>query len=67
MVDEWKNHQVTKALFNKLEQSKEDAKVAWECERFVGFDNNDSARKNATALGGIRVVNEILGIKAEDL
>jgi hypothetical protein len=58
---------VTLALLSKLTEELEATKDAWANEAFVGADSQDSERRNATALGGIRVVHKILGIALEDL
>lgn len=57
---EWKNSPVTKAFVATLRKSKQEAMEAWAMESFVGHDAHNSAVQNATALGGVRVLNDII-------
>lgn len=59
---EWAHHPVTLELVATLLASKADAMENWARERFVDENPLVAAQKNAAAIGGIRVVDQILDL-----
>jgi antitoxin component HigA of HigAB toxin-antitoxin module len=57
---EWAHHPVTQEFMKKLQDSLEEAKDAWAAEQFVAATPELSMQYNATALGGVRVLKELL-------
>ena len=64
---QWLNNPVTVALFNKLTKAKEDAKEDWAKERYMSADSQSTSNRNAYALGGVALVDQILSMTVEDL
>ena len=56
----WTQHEVTLEFFKWLQNGKDEAKEDWAREMFRAEDMQDWALKNAFALGGIKVINQIL-------
>ncbi len=56
----WMQQEVTLEFFKKLQYAKDEAKEDWAREMFRAEDMQDWALKNAFALGGIKVINQIL-------
>lgn len=54
---EWAQHPITKAFLQNLKGSREETKEAWACEVFA-----EGALQNATALGGMRVLTELISL-----
>ena len=55
-LTEWLQHPVTQEVMQAFSNSRMDAMEAWAAERF------ETELQNAAALGGIRVLNQILSI-----
>lgn len=61
-LDRWKQDTVTQALMDSLRQARLEAMEAWVDERYMGETATDTERKNAAALGGLRVLADILEV-----
>ena len=59
---EWAFHPVTQELLQTLLNSRAEAQENWARERFCDSDPHAAAVKNAAAIGGIRVVDQMLGM-----
>lgn len=57
---EWEQHPVTKELLKQLRTSRQDTMEAWASEAFMGKSNDECAVQNAAALGGVRVLDELI-------
>ena len=57
---EWANSPVTKEFKSKLEASLMEAMGAWAGEVFIGATAEATCIANATALGGVRVLRELI-------
>ena len=58
---QWAHNPVTEEFLQQLRDSKQEAMEAWAKEAFVGNDIATSAQQNATAIGGIRVLDQLIG------
>lgn len=57
---DWEAHPVTKELLEQLRESKQETMEAWASEAFMGKTPADTAVFNAAALGGVRVLGELI-------
>lgn len=57
---EWAQNPVTKELLNALQSSLQETKDSWAMECFVGESAEQGALQNATALGGVRVLVDLI-------
>lgn len=57
---EWRGHPVTKELLSQLQASKQEVMEAWAGEGFVAQSIEQSAVQNAAALGGVRVLDDLI-------
>jgi len=57
---EWAQNPVTKAFLQQLTESRQEAMESWAKEYFVGSTLEEGAIRNATALGGMRVLNDLI-------
>lgn len=57
---EWAHMPGTQAFFATLKESLEDTKNAWAAEKFVCGTAELTMQHNATALGGVRVLTDII-------
>lgn len=57
---EWGQHPVTKEFLSQLVSSRMETVFAWGNENFVGNSMEQGALQNATALGGIRVLTDLI-------
>jgi hypothetical protein len=57
---EWARSPVTQELLKQLQASKQDAMEAWASEAFVGHSADSGQLQNATAIGGVRVLNDLI-------
>jgi len=57
---EWAHHPVTQEFLQQLRNSKQDTMEAWASEAFIGEGIEATAMQNATALGGVRVLVEMI-------
>lgn len=57
---EWAHHPVTKEFLQELKDSRQDTMEAWAQEKFVGQVAEETAVQNATALGGVRVLDQLI-------
>ncbi len=51
---------MTKALLQQLRDSKQDVMESWAMEVFIGESMEQGQLQNATALGGVRVLNDLI-------
>ena len=58
---EWAHHPVTQEWLEQLQASKAETMEAWASEAFVGATPEATAIYNAAALGGVRVLKELIG------
>jgi hypothetical protein len=54
---EWAHHPVTEEFLSRLTEAKQETMIAWTQEAFVGDNEHRTVVYNATALGGMRVLN----------
>ena len=57
---EWQQHPQTQILLKRLQQVKQETMEAWSREAFIGSTGEESLAQNATALGGMRVLNQVI-------
>lgn len=57
---EWARSPGTQMLLQQLRTSRMDAMEAWAGEAFVGQSAEQGQIQNATAIGGIRVLNDLI-------
>ena len=65
-LKEWAAHPCTSAFVEWLQQAQADTKDAWAQEQFVGATSEATAIANATALGGLRVLDQVIA-KVDEL
>lgn len=58
---EWAHSPVTQELLAELRGSKQETMEAWASEVFIGVNAEETSVKNATALGGVRVLTDLIG------
>lgn len=63
---EWARSPITSLFLQELRDAKAEAMSAWAAEAFVGSNLEETVMRNATALGGIRVLTELI-MKVEDM
>ena len=56
----WKSQPETARFFSELEASKQEVMEAWSRQAFVSDDIYRMALMNATALGGMDVINQLI-------
>ena len=59
-LEEWALHPVTQAKLAEWEESRLETLEAWAREVFVGSTLEQGALQNATAIGGVRVLTELI-------
>ncbi len=64
---EWRQHPFTQRFFQFLFLRREKNKEDWAKETFVGVDLQSWAIQNATALGGVRVLDQLLELDMTDI
>jgi uncharacterized protein YukE len=57
---EWARSPVTQELLQQFQASRQDAMEAWAGEAFVGQSAEQGQIQNATAIGGVRVLNDLI-------
>ena len=57
---EWAQNPATLEFLGWLEAAREDTKEAWSKEQFVGKTDSETLAANATALGGVRVLDQVM-------
>jgi hypothetical protein len=57
---EWAHNLVTKELLEQLRSSKQESMEAWAAEAFVGASQEQGSLQNALALGGVRVLVDLI-------
>jgi len=57
---DWTQHPVTKELLEQLRESRFEVKESWAKECFAGQSLEQGALQNATALGGVRVLTDLI-------
>lgn len=57
---EWAYHPVTEEFLQQLVASKQDTMEAWAAEKFTAGTTEATAVVNATALGGVRVLDQLI-------
>lgn len=57
---EWAHNPVTQELLAQLRSSKQEAMESWAAEAFVGMTMEEGGLQNATALGGVRVLVDLI-------
>ena len=57
---QWAHNPVTEEFMQGLKEARQEAMEAWAKEAFVGDDAASSAQMNAAALGGIRVLDQVI-------
>lgn len=57
---EWAEHPVTQAFLTQLQESKATTLEYWAEEAFIGASIEQGAVMNATALGGVRVLTNLI-------
>ena len=63
---QWRGSPDTEAFFKLLTDAKTDALNAWSEGGYAGKNLEEMAVKNATALGGLTVINQILNLEMFD-
>lgn len=59
---EWQQHPQTKVLLSRLQLSRQETCHNWSKGEFVGDSLEEMALRNAKALGGISVLDQIIDI-----
>lgn len=59
---EWQHHPQTKELLNRLQQARQETCHNWSKGEFIGDSLEEMALRNAKALGGISVLDQIIDI-----
>lgn len=62
---QWAHSVVTEEFLFDLKRSKQEAMEAWAREAFVGVDLPATGQANATALGGVRVLDQLIDMIEE--
>lgn len=62
---QWAHNPVTEEFLTSLKASKQEAMEAWAKEAFIGSDMAATAQMNATAIGGIRVLDQLIEVIIE--
>ena len=62
---QWAHSPVTEEFLTGLQESKQEAMEAWAKEAFIGSDMAATAQMNATAIGGIRVLDQLIEVITE--
>lgn len=57
---EWAHTRGTQELLKDLKESRVDTMEAWAAEKFTAAEAEKTMQQNATALGGIRVLNDLI-------
>lgn len=57
---EWKQHPVTQEFLAKLKESKQETMEMWASEQFVGETSELTLAANTAALGGMRVLDQVI-------
>ena len=57
---EWARSPVTQELLVQLQVSRHETMEAWAGEAFVGLSAEQGQIQNATAIGGVRVLNDLI-------
>lgn len=60
MQREWAQNPVTKEFLKSLKDDREAAKESWAAEQFVAATAEGTMMQNAAALGGVRVLEQII-------
>ena len=60
---QWRNQPETQQFFLELQASRLEAMEAWAHEKYTGSNQEEWALANATALGGLRVLNDLMDKK----
>ena len=62
---EWAYHPVTQEFLGDIQNSLQETQDAWASELFVGDSIEQGAIQNAAALGGVRVLKELISRMVE--
>jgi hypothetical protein len=57
---EWRQHPVTQEFLASLKASKQEAMEMWAGEKFVGETAELTLAANTAALGGMRLLNQVI-------
>lgn len=57
---DWAHHPVTEEFLQELQGSKQETMEAWAAEGYTAQTAEETAIMNATALGGIRVLDQLI-------
>ncbi len=57
---DWKQHPNTQIFFKLLKRQYEETKEDWAAEEFIGNSQEEMAVKNATAIGGVRILRSLI-------
>ena len=57
---EWAKHSVTREFLEQLKQARQDTMETWATEGYVGRTSEEALLQNATALGGVRVLDQVI-------
>lgn len=63
---EWLSHPVTQEFLQLLRESRKETLEIWATEGYIGDTAEQSAMRNAKALGGVQVLQDIIE-KIEDI
>ena len=58
----WVHHSVTQELLVHLREAKQETMGTWAVEGYVGKTGEETLLQNATALGGMRVLDQVIEI-----
>ena len=59
---EWARNPITEEFLATLKGTKQEAMEIWATEGYIGTSGEQTLQQNATALGGIRVLDQAIGI-----
>lgn len=57
---EWHSHPVTKEFLALLRESRKETLETWSREGYIGDSAEQSAQRNAKALGGVQVLQQVI-------
>lgn len=59
-LQEWAGQLATESLLQRLRESKQETLEMWGREAFVGESSHETSVKNAKALGGLQVLEDLI-------
>ena len=66
-VDAWKEHPVTKAVFDMLERRMYELQAEWANGKFLSENPSVTQLQNAKAVGALEVYRELYTLNEEDI